>query len=221
MLNYKFLILNYLLVGLLFGYEAKNITSQELKQLKTIDDEIYKLSTIDIDIKSSEVIFFIFRNISYDLEYSRLKINLIANAKANTTDTKADDGTITTHKTNGYVGINLSYPLFDRKEKNNRIENIIKEKNSITKDVKNYFKIKLELQELEDEVLILTQLEIRDKARKLDGVGGFNDWLKTINDIKKTKFNIGFKKLELIEARQILLNYVKPNAIMKLKKILK
>jgi len=204
-MNVKFLIINYLLVGLIFGYDANTITLNEIKQLKVIDKNIYDLSSKDTKVDFVQVVHFIFLHLNYDIDFTRLKINATARA---------------TNKTKT-LGINLTYPIFDRKESNTRAKDIIKLKNDITKNVKSYFKIKLELQELEDEVLILTQLEIRDKARKLDGVGGFNDWLKTINDIKKTKFNIGFKKLELIEAKQILLNYVKPNTTMKLKKILK
>jgi len=220
MLNFKFLMLNIFIVSL-FGYEANSVTADEMEQLKVIDKKIYDLSVCNIDVNYVQVVQFIFLHLGYDIEFTRLKINATAKSSINSRDTTRDDGTTSMNRNNSYVGLNLVYPLFDRKEHNDRKKEIIKVKNDITKNVKNYFKIKFELQELLTESLILKQLEIRDKARKLDGVGGFKDWLATINKIKQTKFDIGFKKLELQETKELLLNYIKPNATNKLKELLK
>ena len=220
MLNVKFLIFNCFCVVFLFGYEANSITGAELEQLKVIDKKIYDLSIQDIDYDYLEIIEFIFKNISYDIKYSKLKITATARSGINSNDTIRDDGTISTNRQNNFIGINLTYPIFDKKESNQRAKEIINIKNLITKDVQDYFKSKLELLELETENKILIQLEIRNKARKLDGVGGFDDWLKTINEIKQNRFKIGYKKLEVIKLKQKLLNYVKPNLMDELKGML-
>jgi hypothetical protein len=207
-------------VTFLFGYEAKKVTTDEMRQLQVIDNKIYELSVKDVDVDYLQITRFIFLHLNYDIEFVRLKISSSANMRTNSTDTIRDDGTTSRDRNTASIGINLTYPLFDRKEFNNRKKEIIKVKNDVTKNVKNYFKIKFELEELQSEALILEQLEIRDKARKLDGVGGFKDWLNTINKIKQTKFKIGFKKLELIESKQLLLNYIRPGNRTKLKEML-
>jgi len=84
-MNVKFLILNCFCVVFLFGYEANSVTGAELEQLKVIDKKIYELSVREIDYSFEKIAFFIFRNLSYDLDYVRLKISSSANIRTNST----------------------------------------------------------------------------------------------------------------------------------------
>ena len=84
-------------------------------------------------------------------------------------------------------------------------------KQKIIKEVQSYFKLKAKFHDLQIELKILTQLEIRAKARKLDGVGGFKDWLDVIKDIKKVNYDLTLTDLELSEKQQTLTSYVLSN----------
>ena len=224
MFNVKFLILNYLLITLLFSYEANSITKQELQQLKKIDEQIYKLSSNKDDEKednSLEVIHFIYRNLRYDLDYSKLKITTNANVKSSTTQNSSYENQTTQDKTSGNIMLSLTYPLYDKKEEKQREQEIIKLKNQIAKDVTDYFTLKFEYEELKSENKILKLIETRDKARKLNGMGSFSDWLNTVKSLKKNKYDMKYKHLELIQKKQTLLNYIKLNEINNLENLLK
>ena len=205
----------------LFGYDANSITKAELKQLKKLDREIYKLSIQDSKDNFLEVIHFIYRHLNYNLNYSRLKISSNANLRSSTSKNNYDSGTTTSDRNSGAISISLTYPIFDPKEKAQRQKEIINIKNQITKDVTDYFTTKAEYEELENQNEILKYIEIRDKARKLDGVGSFNDWFSTMKSIKKNRYDTKYKLLELLQKRELLLNYVNPNATEQLKRLLK
>ncbi len=210
----------FLTLTSLLGYEANQVTSQELKALQIIDKKIYDLSTKTIKYEFERVASFIFFNLAFDVKYSRLKISSSASAKVNSNDTTRDDGTTSTDRNNFSVGVTLTYPLFDRKESNDRKKQIIDTKKKIMADVRSYFKLKAELDDLKVERLILEQIEIRSKARKLDGVGSFNDWLIVLKNIKKTNLQIASKYFEIIEKEQLLLNYVRASRSITLKEML-
>ena len=220
-MNVKFLILNCLLVSLVFGYEANSITQAELKQLKKLDKEIYILSTQDSKDNFLEVIHFIYRYLNYDLHYSKLKISSNANLRSSTSNTINNNGSSNSDRNSASIGLSLTFPIFDQKEKMQRRKEIINLKNQITKDVNDYFTTKAEYEELQNQNEILKYIEIRDKARKLDGVGSFNNWFNTMKSIKKNRYDTKYKLLELLQKKQLLLNYVRPNAINKLKELLK
>jgi hypothetical protein len=222
MLSVKFLILNVLFTGVLFGgeYEAKKITKIEYDELQKIDKTIYSLATKTKEYDNVEVANYIYQNLAYDLDFSRLKITSSANLRQSSSDTIYNNTDLTTDRNSYSAGISLTYPLFDKKESNDRKKEIISLKQKIIKEVQSYFKLKSKLDDLKLEYKILTALEIRTKARKLDGVGGFKDWLNVLKDIKKTNHDITDTSLELSQKMQILLSYVKPLNEMKLKGML-
>ena len=209
-MNVKFLILNALLICALFGteYEAKKITKNEYQDLKAIDKNIYDLSVVQKTYDTKKIANFIYLNLAYDLDFTRLKIISSANIRHNSSDTVYNENDRTIDKNSYSASINLSYPLFDKKESNDRKKQIIILKQKIIKEVQNYFKLKAKLHDLQIELKILTQLEIRAKARKLDGVGGFKDWLDVIKDIKKTNYDLTLTDLELKEKMQTLMSYI-------------
>ena len=192
----------------LFGYESKKITKVEYQNLKAIDKNIYDLSVAQKTYDTKKVASFIYLNLAYDLDFTRLKIISSANIRHNSSDTVYNENDRTIDKNSYSASINLSYPLFDKKESNDRKKQIIILKQKIIKEVQNYFKLKAKLHDLQIELKILTQLEIRAKARKLDGVGGFKDWLDVIKDIKKTNYDLTLTDLELKEKMQTLMSYV-------------
>ncbi len=213
MMNVKFLIFNVLLINVLFAtdYEAKKITKDEYQNLNSIDKSIYELSVETKVYDTKRVSDFIYQNLAYDLDFTRLKITSSANIRHNSSNIVYDSTDITKDKNSYSASINLTYPLFDKKEYNDRKKQIIVLKQKIINEVQKYFKIKAKLYDLQMEQKILTQLEIRAKARKLDGVGGFKDWLDVIKNIKKINYDISYTSLELSEKKQILLSYVKPS----------
>lgn len=210
MLNFKFLILNLVSIGVLFSgeYEAKKITKLEYQDLQVIDKNLYDLSVETKIYDTKKVATFIYLNLAYDLDFTRLKITSSANVRHGSSDTVYNENDITTDRNSYSATINLTYPLFDKKEANSRKKEIITLKQKIIKEVQNYFELKVKLHDLKIELKILTALEVRAKARKLDGVGGFKDWLDVIKDIKKTNYDITVTDLELKEKLQILLSYV-------------
>ena len=220
MMNVKFLILNIFLINILFGYEAKKVTKNEYQDLKMIDKSIYDLSIETKVYDTKKVATFIYLNLAYDLDFTRLKIISSANIRHSSSDTVYNENNMMTDRNSYSTSVKLSYPLFDRKESNDRKKQIITLKQKIIKEIQNYFKLKAKLHDLKIELKILTQLEIRAKARKLDGVGGFKDWLDVLKDIKKTNYDITITDLELSEKAQVLISYVSLSKQENLKEML-
>ncbi len=204
------IILNVLVLGLLFGtnagagandYQANKITSEDKANLKRLDDKLYKLINKSKSFEDKKISDFIFKNLSYDLDYSRLTVT--ASTSATTLNSSTYDGD--TNRNKLQAGVTLSYPLFDKKEENDRKKTIITVKQKISSDVKNYLLLVAKLEDQQIALIINQQLEIRAKARKLEGVGGFDEWLKVISDIKTTKEAISKTVIEKQEAKEILM----------------
>jgi len=210
MINVKFLMLYIVSISVLCSseYEAKKITKIEYQDLQEIDKKIYELSSYVKIYDTKKVAKFIYQNLAYDLDFTRLKITSSANLKHNSSDTVYNTTDVVTNRNSYSASVNLTYPLFDKKESNDRKKQIITLKQKIIKETQNYFKLKAKLHDLQIEQKILTQLEIRAKARKLDGVGGFTDWLDVLKDIKKNNYDITITDLELKEKLQTLMSYV-------------
>lgn len=201
-------------------YEAKKITKVEYQNLKAIDKNIYDLSVTQKIYDTKKVSNFIYLNLAYDLDFTRLKIISSANIKHSSSDTVYNSKDVTTDRNSYIASVNFTYPLFDKKESNDRKKQIIILKQKIIKEVKSYFKLKAKLHDLKIELKILTQLEIRAKARKLDGVGGFKDWLDVIKDIKKVNYDLTLTDLELKEKMQTLMSYILSSRSEALKEML-
>lgn len=203
-------LLYLLVVNFVYGfdYESKKITKIEYQELRTIDKNIYELSVEQKSYDTKKVASFIYLNLAYDLDFTRLKITSSANIRHSSSDTVYNENNVMTNRNSYSTSLNFTYPLFDKKESNDRKKQIIILKQKIIKEVQNYFKLKAKLHDLDIELKILTQLEIRAKARKLDGVGGFKDWLDVVRDIKKVNYNLTLTDLELKEKMQTLMSYI-------------
>jgi hypothetical protein len=210
MINVKFLMLNILSISVLCSseYEAKKITKVEYQDLQMIDKNIYELSVETKTYDTKKVANFIYANLAYDLDFTRLKITSSANLRHSSSDTVYNATDLSTDRNSYSTSVNFTYPLFDKKESNDRKKQIIVLKQKIIKEVQNYFKLKAKLHDLKIELKILTALEIRAKARKLDGVDGFKDWLDVIKDIKKVNYDLTLTDLELKEKMQTLMSYI-------------
>ena len=204
----------------LFGYEAQKITKDEFMDLQVIDNHIYNLAYETNVYDTKSIANFIYLNLAYDLEFTRVKITSSANVRHSSSDTVYNSTDLTTNRNAYSASVNLTYPLFDRKESNDRKRQIIILKQKIITEVRNYFKLKAKLHDLKLELKILTALEIRAKARKLDGVGGFNDWLDVIKDIKKVNYDITVASLEVSQKAQVLQSYVLVTRQQNLKEML-
>jgi len=229
MLNVKFfsqrvlstIILNTLVVVFVFGgdYKANTVTNTDKEALKRLDDKLYKLvnETAKKEDQLRVVSDFIYKNLRYDLDYSRVTVT--ASASGTTLNSSTYDGDSNRNKLR--AGITLSYPLFDAKENNERKKTIITVKQKISADVKAYLLLEAKIHDLEIALLIQQQLEIRAKARKLEGVGGFDDWLKIIQEIKKIKEDLAKSKIEKQESKEILLSYLEEQKHLQLEELLK
>jgi len=216
MLNIKFfsqrvlstIILNALVIVFVFGgdYKANTVTNTDKEALKRLDEKLYKLvnKTAKKDDQLKNISDFIYKNLRYDLDYSRLTVTASASGTSATVESFSGE----TNKNKLRAGITFSYPLFDPKENNERKKTIIAVKQKISADVKAYLLLEAKIHDLEIALLIQQQLEIRAKARKLEGVGGFDDWLKIIQEIKKIKEDLAKSTIEKQEAREILLSYI-------------
>jgi hypothetical protein len=229
MLNVKFLILNVLIFGVVlsfvFGsdfkadYKANTVTAPDKEALKKLDEKLYKLvnETAKRDDQLRVVSDFIYKNLRYDLDYSRLTVT----ASASSTSATVESFNGETNKNKIQAGITFSYPLFDRKEDNDRKKTIITVKQKISADVKTYLLLEAKIHDLEIALVIQQQLEIRAKARKLEGVGGFDDWLKIIQEIKTIKENLSKSTIEKQESKEVLLSYLEEPKHLHLEELLK
>jgi hypothetical protein len=229
MLNVKFLILNVLIFGVVlsfvFGadfkadYKATTVTNTDKEALKRLDEKLYTLVNTPggKDDQLKNISDFIYKNLRYDLDYSRVTVTASTTATALNSSTYDGDG----NRNKLQAGITLSYPLFDAKENNERKKTIITVKQKITADVKTYLLLEAKIHDLEIALLIQQQLEIRAKARKLEGVGGFDDWLKIIQEIKTIKENLSKSTIEKQESKEILLSYLEEQKHLQLEELLK
>ena len=229
MLNVKFLIIGVLIFGVVlsfvFGadfkadYKANTVTANDKEALKRLDEKLYKLvnETAKKEDQLRVVSDFIYKNLRYDLDYSRVTVT--ASASGTTLNSSTYDGD--TNRNKLQAGITLSYPLFDAKENNERKKTIITVKQKISADVKAYLLFEAKIHDLDIALLIQQQLEIRAKARKLEGVGGFDDWLKIIQEIKKIKEDLAKSTIEKQESKEILLSYLEEPKHPQLEELLK
>lgn len=189
------------------AYEALSITDENRKNLKTLEERLYDLATCKESHDYIHVVNFIFKNLAYKLDYTLLKIESKATARA--IQQQQNAATQYTNESSKLVAeISLTYPLLDKKEDLERQKKIIDTKQSIIKDCRKYFDLKAELEALHVELDLLMNLEVRAKSRKLSGVDSFDNWLKIIKDIKSINEKITLKEIEQLEAKEILLSLV-------------
>jgi len=197
------------------AYEALQLNNNDIKELNTLDEKIYKLSTCKESFNFTEIANYIYRNLNYKIDYNRLlvEVGAVGRTSAIQTGTSFDKdklaGTIT-----------LSYPIFDMKETNEIKKKMIDTKQTIIKATKSYFILKAELQDLHVQKEVLFELETRAKARKLTAVGSFDDWTKIIDSIRKINAEITKAEIELSEAKQNLLSYVHVESQSELERML-
>jgi hypothetical protein len=200
-------------------YNPDNITQQEYQTIVNIDKNIYEIYTQKDSFSINEIADFIFTHLSYNPNYSKVRILSSISANSSTSNIQSQTG-YEVDKTSLNANITLSYPILDKAEELKRRKESLSIKKEIIKDVKEYLSIKVDINALKSKLKVLKQLEVRAKARKLDGVGGFNDWLSILENINKTNSDITQKELELQEAKELLITAVEPNSIQSLEKML-
>jgi len=202
------------------NYDAKNITKKDFAALQKLDKKLYDLAAQKNIYLFSKVSNYIYKNLAYKLDYSLWKVNAKGSLRyvKNLNDNSASQ--FTRQGSRGKAEILATYPIWDEKEKKERKKKRVETKQRIITQIRKYFEIKANLHDLEIQKLIFLQLEIRAKSRKLTAVGGFDDWLKVINDIRKINADITDAEIKLSEAKQILISFVKPIAIDALNEML-
>jgi len=205
----KILISFIFIASALNGYDAKKVTNEDLQKLQKIDAKLFELASKEKDYNIQKVAYFIQKHLAYKRDYSMIKIDTKASARVISNDRTRDATAMQEEESRLKAEILLTYPIYDPKEKYERQKKIIETKQKLISDTKKYFDSKVKLDDLKVQKLILLELEIRTKARKLTATGGFNDWLKVIQDLRKVNKDISDAKLELNEATLVLLSYVK------------
>lgn len=200
------------------AYEAQKIEAHEYEQLKTLEKELYDMSCKKVTYNIAEVANLIFNNLAYKLDYTLLKIESSATARAMTENKSTTLYTSESDKLSAQI--TLTYPLLDQKEDMERQKKIIETRQEIVKETKKYFDSKLALHALQIELKKLFMLEVRAKSRKLTAVDSFDNWLKVVDDIQKTNEKISNEELKLFEAKELLLSLVKPHAHESVKALL-
>jgi len=199
-------------------YEAKKVTNANLKSLNVMDAKLYELAFSKESYSYDEISRFIYTNLAYDLDFTRFKV--VGSASAHGTYQDQTENQFANEGNRLRAQLIITYPFFDAKESNERLAKMMTIKQKIISQVKKYFIIKAKHKDLEIEKLILVRIETRVKARKLQAVGSFDEWLKVIRDIKKVNIDLSLLEIELSEAKQLLLSYVLENKRELLKKML-
>jgi len=189
-------------------YKAKQVTEENLKDLRSIDIKLYNLASHVEKYNYEEISRFIYNNLVYDLDFTRFKVTGTASIRKTKYITA---NPITNRGDMARAQLLVSYPFFDAKESNDRLAKMMTVKQKIISEVKKYFTLKSKLAELKIERLITLRIETRVKARKLQATGSFDEWLKVIKDLKKVNFDLTQSEIELSESLQILLSYVHVN----------
>ena len=204
MMQYLFIFLS--LITLLDAeYEPKKVTKEDLSDLRKIDAKLFYLANEKKSYKYDAVSSFIYNNLAYDLDFTRFKVVGSASARASLQDSE----NIYTNESNRLrAQVMVTYPFFDAKELNERKQKIITLKQKIINDAQKYFKTKAKHDDLILERLLILKIETRLKARKLQAVGSFDEWLKIIKDLKKVNYDLSVSEIELSQAKQLLLSYV-------------
>jgi len=208
----KLLLLLAFTLTLNAEYAPKKVTKNDLQRLNAIDEKLYSLAMKKEHFNYEKVANFVYKNLAYDLDFSRFKVvgtGTLRKTKYLTANPITNRGDM------ARAGLVITYPFFDAKENNARLEKMVSVKQKIIADTKAYFKLKAAFEDLELQKLILLQVETRAKARKLQAVGSFDDWLKVINSIRKIN-----AELELSDAKQTLVSYVMKEKMQQLKNML-
>jgi len=186
-------------------YEPKKVTKEDLSNLRKIDAKLFYLANEKKSYKYDAVSSFIYNNLAYDLDFTRFKVVGSASARASLQDNE----NIYTNESNRLrAQVMLTYPFFDAKEANERKQKIVTLKQKIINDAQKYFKTKAKHDDLLLERLLILKIETRLKARKLQAVGSFDEWLKIIKELKKVNYDLSVSEIELSQAKQLLLSYV-------------
>lgn len=200
-------------------YAAKKITKVEYEKLLNIDEKLYSLAAQKHSYSFGQVSSFIYKNLAYRLDYSLLKIDSVS-ALRYVKNVQGVTGAYTEENSRFKSEIRVTYPFWDKKEDNERQKKIIDTKQTIITKTKKYFDLKAEYEDLKIQKLIILELENRTKSRKLTAVGGFDDWMKVIEDLRKVNKDLTKAEIELSENKQILISFVKPNFKNRLKEML-
>ena len=217
MMKKEILLCCFLLSGC-GAYEAQKIETNEYEQLKTLEKELYEMAKFKTSYNVAEVANLVFNNLAYKLDYTLLKIESSATARAMTENKSTTLYTSESDKLSAQI--TLTYPLLDQKEDMERQKKVIETRQEIVKQTKKYFDSKLALHVLQLDLKKLLMLEVRAKSRKLTAVDSFDNWLKVVDDIQKTNEKISNEELKLYEAKEILLSIAKPHAHESIKALL-
>ena len=208
-----------MIISTCHAYDAKKINQNDLTALNNLDAKIYDLAIKKIDYSPSQVANFVYKNLAYKPDYSDLTI--IGTVQAKGVQQEQSAATQYTNESSKFTGmVTLTYPFFDQKETLAREKKIIDTKQEIIKTVRKYFDVKAQIEDLYLQKEIALELETRAKSRKLAAVGSFDEWLKTVEDLRKINKDLTSKELELFENKESLLAMVTPHAKQNLKQML-
>lgn len=202
----------------LFAYDPQTVTPEDMEAVQRFEKDFYETVNVEFpELDIEKVYRFCWENRTErmgDWE-ENLKVEGLAGARQATTG--AEDAA---EATNAYVGIQMRYALYDRKEELDKNRQIRTQKKAIMGAVKEYFGAKAELEVIEMERRLVDLKEVRFKARQKSGVGSTDERIANLEKLVGLRKRRDDNLLKLQEAREMLKSYIMAQKIPELEKML-
>lgn len=213
---FLFIFLNF---SKIYADDPTQITPQNIETLKNFDNLTYQLTNKNYkSLNINKIYNFIQTNKIYKSDFSKLEINLKASAGIDDYDYKNETQRDKNFKK---IYLEIEYPIFDEKTKKEKLQNIIKDNNSILKTIQQYAKYYNDFEAGKLKLEFLNLQLIRDKVQVKSGVKNLDDKLARIDKILEAKNNLIETKNLITIYKNILLNYVSNSAKFQLQNLLK
>lgn len=203
----------------LFGdYNASKITKIDLENLKNMEISVYKKSMEHHTLSVGELVNLIWDHraikINPLLERFNLSVSGFAGEKSKISYYDNSDK-YENLRPYAYIGLQAEFKIIDPKEARLKKDEIRKQRNLITKMVRDFQAKKLEILHLQTEIQILHEKENRLKIRVNEAVANFDERLKNLETLHAKTAKLDLAKLDKSELKSNLIDLVddefKPN----------
>lgn len=199
--------------------DPTGISKQNIQMLKEFDKISYKLTDSKIrTLPINKIYNFIQSNKIYQDDFSLLHVNLKASAGIDDYDYANERERDKNFKK---FYLEIAYPIFDEKTRRDKKKQIIKDNNSILKNIQNYAKYYNEFFSSKRKLEFLRMQVIRDKIQVKSGVKYLDEKITKLDKLLELQNKIGDIRQLLQIYKNILLNYVKYESRPELEEILK
>lgn len=207
----NFLFLNLVLLNLSLKAQENTLNQEDLLRISNITNELYTLSQKQIKPDEiSRIYTFIWEHrkvqIKPLLERVKVGVDGFSGLRNRPYETNAPNDL----KPYTYVGGTLSFSLLDEKERRQKQQEIIKQKNEIIAMVESFIKAKHDLKILNLKLEIENLKERRLKARVIQGVENLDERIKKFDEILELKEQISANSIKSEKLKLQLLELIEP-----------